>query len=487
MKLRMKRREFLRLSASLTAGAVLAACGSGQGATTSATQVPAAATQVPAAATQAPAAATQAPAAATQAPAEATSAPAAATQAPAASTGKKQLLLWDGYQEESTAIDGLVAKFNEAHPDIEVKRESQPQMRDILRTALDAGQGPDIMNYDTGPGFGGVLARAGLLLPLDDAYGQYGWNERVLPIAKQRATFDGKAYGIGIELEVVGMFYNKRIFDEQGLSEPKTHEDLLLTADKLKKAGLIPIAFADQDKWPAGHTFSVFSGNIAGREKLAQAISGKVPWNDTDFVQAIQIPFVDMNKAGYFIPEINAVTYDDWNALFYSGKAAMSLTGSWQVNAYANKETIPDPVGFFFYPPVQGKPIAPPSGLGSGYFVSSKTKEPDAAFQFLDFLFSKETAKFWLEDLSKIPPIQLNPADYKIPDLLRFTLDALQKDADKMGYNIDVLTPENFNTMMFDGFQEVLGGKKTAQQQADDLQKAMEDAKKENKVFDITK
>jgi raffinose/stachyose/melibiose transport system substrate-binding protein len=458
MKAQMQRREFLRLSASLSAVALLAACGASPAAPSA------------------------------SAPEDSTAAPAAAeTQAPAAATGKTQLLLWDGYQEESNVFDDIVAKFNAANPDIELKRESQPQMRDILRTALDAGQGPDIMNYDTGPGFAGVLASAGLILPLDDAYAQYGWTDRVLPIAKQRATFDNKAYGIGTEVEIVGMFYNKRIFEEQGLSEPKTHEELLQVAAKLKQADLIPIAFANQDKWPAGHTFSVFSGNIAGREKLAQAISGKVPWNDPDFVQAIQIPFVEMNQAGYFIPEINAVTYDDWNSLFFTGKAAMSLTGSWQVNAYSNKETMPDPVGFFFYPPVQGKPIAPPSGLGSGYFVSSKTKAPDAAYKFLDFLFSKETAKVYLEQLNKIPPIQLNATDYTITDLMRFTLDALQKDADKMGYNIDVLTPENFNTMMFDGFQEVLGGTKSAQQQADDLEKAMQDAKKENRVFDITK
>jgi raffinose/stachyose/melibiose transport system substrate-binding protein len=463
----MSRRRFLRVAlaggGTLGAAALLAACGQGQAPTTTGAGD----------ATAAPAAATQAPAA-------------AATQAPAAATGKRHLLLWDGYQEESAVFDDLVAKFNQANPDIEVKRESQPQMRDILKTALDAGQGPDVMNYDTGPGFAGVLARAGLLLPIDDGYAQYGWNDRVLPIAKQRATFDGKAYGIGTELEVVGMFYNKRIFQEQGLSEPKTHDELLQVAAKLKEAGLIPIAFSDQDKWPAGHTFSVFSGNIAGKDKLAQAISGKVAWNENDFVQAIQIPFEEMNKAGYFIPEINAVTYDDWNSLFFTGKAAMSLTGSWQVNAYSKKENMSDPVGFFFYPPIQGKPIAPPSGLGSGYFVSSKTKEPQAAFKFLDFLFSKETAKVYIEQLNKIAPIQLNPADYKITDLMRFTLDVLQKDADKMGYNIDVLTPENFNTVMFDGFQEVLGGTKSAKQQADDLEKAMQDAKKDNKVFDIT-
>jgi raffinose/stachyose/melibiose transport system substrate-binding protein len=257
-------------------------------------------------------------------------------------------------------------------------------------------------------------------------------------------------------------------------------------AEKLKSAGLIPIAFADQNKWPAGHTFSVFAGNIAGRDKLAQAISGEVAWNDPDFVRAIQMPFVDMNKAGYFIPEVNAVTYDDWQALFYAGKAAMSLTGTWQVGNYSKQENMQDPVGFFLYPPIEGKPIAPPSGLGNGYFVSSKTKHPEAALQFLDFLFSKETAKFWIEELSRIPSVQVNPADYKVSDLMRFTLDTLQKGSETMGYNIDVLTPDNFNTMMSDGFQEVLAGSKTAQQQADDLQKAMETAKADGKVFDIT-
>lgn len=409
-----------------------------------------------------------------------------ATSAPATTSSKAQLLYWDSYREESTMMDGLIARFNESHPNIEVKRESQSQMRDILRTALDAGQGPDVFTYDTGPGFAGVLARAGLLLPLDEAYAAKGWNERVYPLAKQRVVFDGKPYGIGHQLEVVGMFYNKRIFQEQGIAEPKTHEELLQAAEKLKTANIIPIGFADQDKWPAGHIYSTFLGNIVGRQKLAEAISGKMAWNDPDFVRAIEIPFVEMSKAGYYIPEINAVNYDDWNALFYSGKTAMSFTGTWQISLYSDPKTMADPVGFFLYPPVDGKPTAPPSGLGGGYFVSSKVKAPDAAIEFMDFLFSAETAKFWLEDMKQIPPIQLNTAEYTISDLLKFTLDTLQKDADKMGYNIDVLTPETFNTVMFDGFQEVLAGTRTAQQQADALQKAMQEAAAQNKVFDIT-
>jgi hypothetical protein len=55
-----------------------------------------------------------------------------------------------------------------------------------------------------------------------------------------------------------------------------------------------------------------------------------------------------------------------------------------------------------------------------------------------------------------------------------------------MGFNINVLTPDTFNTMMNDGFQEVIGGIKSAQQQADDLEAAMQQAIEEGKVMDIT-
>jgi raffinose/stachyose/melibiose transport system substrate-binding protein len=455
MQRTMGRRVFLRLVAGGGVVSLLAACGlpAGTGGTTT----------------------------------EPTTAPGAdaPTAAPAQATDAATVLYWDGFQEESDVVDAMITKYNET-AEVKVVRESQPQMRDILRTALDAGTGPDIMYYDTGPGFAGVLARAGLLLPLDDAYAEFGWTDRLAPLAKQRATFDGKAYGLGHALELVGMYYNKRIFEEQGLKEPTTHEEVLAAADVLKRADLIPIGFADQDKWPAGHTFSVFLGNIVGKVKMEEAISGKAAWNDPDFVQAIQIPFVDMNQAGYFIPEINAVTYDDWNALFYAGKAAMSLTGSWMIRNYADTNTMPDPVGFFLYPSLGGKPIAPPSGLGSGYFVSQKTKNPQGAFKFLDYLYSAEAAKVWIEDLAIIPPIKLNAADYQVSDLMKFALEAIDRDIDKAGYNIDVLTPENFNNVMFDGFQEVLAGSRTAQEQADALQAAMEDAKKDGKVMDIT-
>ncbi len=399
---------------------------------------------------------------------------------------KTQLLFWGG----SEAVDELeqyVAQFNETHPDIEVTYESQPNLREILRTALAAGEGPDIVYGGTGPGAAGVLVNAGLLLPLDEAYAEYGWNDRFSDFTKERASIDGTVYGIGNEIEYIGMFFNERIFAELGLSEPKSHEEVLGLCQTLQDAGLTPIAFGNQEKWPASHIFSVFSGNLAGKEKLAAAISGEVPWNDPAFVSAIATPFVEMAEAGCFNPSVNAISYDDANLLFYSGQAAMTLTGNWMMGDYTDSEVMPDPVGFFFYPPIDGGPVVPPAGVGSAYFVSSAVENPEAAFEVLDFLFSDEASEFWIENVKVMPPHkQIDVSDYEIPELLKTAITTLQAEQDSMGYNIDVLTPQNFNALMYDGLQQVIGETKSAEQLADELQQAMEEAKAAGDVSDIT-
>ncbi len=391
---------------------------------------------------------------------------------------KAALRVWDSFTEEaqSRGMDALVAAFQAKHPGVTIKREAQSidTMRPVLQTALASGTGPDLMYYDTGPGFAGVLAKAGLLLPLDDAYKSYGWDKRIYPWTRSRVTFEGKTYGIGNEVEFVWVYYNKAIFKSLGAAEPKSSKEFFSICDKAKAAGYVPISFADKDKWPAFHQFSIMANNIAGKQKVMDAVTGKVSWRDPDFVKAAAVFFSDMNRAGYFIKDCSAVSYDDGNSVFYSGKAAMHMTGTWLISGM-NTNAKDFEVGGFFFPSVDGKPVSPPAGLGSGYFVSAKTAVPKQATAFLDFLFSDESAKVWVQDMMLIPPVPVDAAKLKVPALFRFAAEAV-KTVD-MGYNIDVLTPASFNTVMADGFQAIMLGSKTPEQQLSDMQKAFEEGR----------
>jgi raffinose/stachyose/melibiose transport system substrate-binding protein len=398
-----------------------------------------------------------------------------ATEAPATEVPveKVTLSVWDTFTEEgqSAGMDKMIEMFEASHPNIEIVRDAQTidNLRPVVQTALGADNGPDIIYYDTGSGYAGVLADAGLLLPLDDAYEANNWNDRIYSWTKDRVTFDGKTYGIGNELEFIGVYYNKTIFEELGVSEPQTYEEFLQICDKAKAAGYTPIAFADGPKWPAYHQFSIMANNIAGKEKLDSILFGDGSWNDPDIVKSIKTFFVDMNQAGYFLPDTTAISYEDGNAVFYSGQAAMDITGTWLLSEMSNN--VQDfEVDFFFFPSIDGKPVMPPGGMGSGYFVNAKTQHPSEAIEFLDFMFSEEGGKIWLEDMSIIPSIAVTTTDLNLTPLMKFAVNAVTTVP--LGYNIDVLAGDNFNTAQGDGYQAVLLGLKTPEQLAEELQAA---------------
>lgn len=414
-------------------------------------------------------------------------------QAPAggeqpASGEKAKVLFWDQFPDVSDQMDAVVADFNAANPEIEVVRESYETeaMRDIIKTALSSGTGPDIFYYDLGPGFAGVLAKAGLLTPLDDAYVEYGWDQRIYPWTRERAQFDGKSYGVANELEFIGVFYNKRIFEENGWAIPQTWDELMGLCSAAKDAGLIPVAFTNSDSWPSYHMFSMVMNNEVGRERLASMISGKESWDNPDTVRAIQRFFVDMNTEGCFPPDLNSINYDDGIAMLQNGQAAMHMSGTWNVETFSNPDMTSEPIGFFFLPSIDGKPVVVPGGIGSGWVVSSASEHPEAVLKFLDYLVSDEMGKRWVTEINAVPAYPVNTEDLQIPELLAFALGIIAEQADSMGYNIDVVTPDNFNKVMWDGFAAVLAGSKTPEQQAVDLEAAMQEAITKGNVIDIT-
>lgn len=380
------------------------------------------------------------------------------------------LRVWDTFADQTTGMDAFIAAFEEANPGIKIERDVQSidEMRPVIQTALNAGTGPDVMYYDTGPAFAGALAEAGLLLPLDDMY-DGGMLDAVYPWTRERASFDGTSYGIGNEVEFLGVYYNREMFADLGLEVPTTHEEFVAVAEAIKEAGNVPIAFGDADGWPAFHIFSLYANNIVGKSDLEAMIAGDASWDDPRVVASIEPFFVDMNEAGLLAPSVNAVNYEDSINLFTTGLGGMMVTGTWLIQAMNDSGL---DVGWFFLPAPDGMTTLPPAGLGSGYFVSAGTEHPEEAQAFLEFLFDPANASYWVEGMSVVPPYAVDTAGMEIAPLTAFAMEALATVP--MGYNIDVLTPDAFNTTMLDGFQAVLGGDRTAAEQAAALAASVE-------------
>lgn len=371
-----------------------------------------------------------------------------------------------------------IEEFNSTHENIQVTREAldNDQLRTIIQTRLDSGD-VDVFGYDTGPGFGGVLARAGLVADLGPAYEEFGWP--IFDWAKARCTYSGVLSCIPGAVEEVGIYYNKTLFDTQGLEEPATLEEMVEIMDAFKGQDMVPLAFGNQPQWPAGHQFSMTLSNLVGREGLDAKLYGESPWNDEDTVRAIDIYFRQFQDASYFPRDPNAVTYEDANALFYAGEAAMLPTGTWLVAEITDNTDFE--VGFFPFPAIDGgEGVFPPAGLGGGLFVAEASDDKQAAFEFLNWLQSEEVVREWsLQTFNVIPAQEIDSAGLDVSPLFQSVLDDLAQSSGEtsdFGYNIDVLTPANFNDEMFTGFQEVLNGTRTPQELADALEAAYQEA-----------
>lgn len=396
-----------------------------------------------------------------------------------------ELRIWDQFTDpaQSDAADAIYKAYEEAHPNVKITREAvaSDQMRQTVNTAIASGTGPDIIFYDAGPGYAGVLANAGLVTPLDDYAAQYGWVDKIAAQSLEATSLNGQLYGLPLQVDLIGMYYNKTLLDQEGWQVPTTVEELKTFCAAAKDKGYTPIAFSDNPGWQAFHQFSMTANDMIGPDAMRALLTqNQGSWNTPEIVKAIQTYFVDLMDAGCYTSDVNALTYEDGSSLFYSGMSPLNTTGSWLISGI--QQNMPDyEVGFAPFPSIDGAAgqywI---SGVGSAYYISAQSEHQDEAAALLDYFFSPDVVKQWVEQAGFFVPVTIDTASLNVSPLYRSILDVLQTGIGdnataQFGYNVDVLAPPQFNEAMQNGFQAIIAGQKTPEQVAAELQAAWEE------------
>jgi raffinose/stachyose/melibiose transport system substrate-binding protein len=377
-------------------------------------------------------------------------------------------------QEDAEALDlirGRMDEFEAQNEGITVDLQTAPidSMRSVLQTQLRSGEGPDVFRWGSGPSFGGALAENGLVMDLTDAYEEHGWE--VYDFAKEQVTLDGKIYAIPGEPETIGVFYNQDVFDNLGIAEPTTLEELDAAAAAAKDAGFVPFAVSDQEGWQGGHLLSMALSSRVGSERVEALISGEESWTSPDVVAALQ-QWKDWQTAGYLTEFPTSLDYDSGTALFLSGEAAMIPNGTWFADAIVADADFE--AGYIPFPTEDGAGFFT-AGLGSGQWVSAQTEHPEEAIALLDFLASEEQGQWVVENLQLIPPFPVDTEGLDISPLFAQVLQDTEQlatgDAD-FGVNIDTVAADALNDAMYDGMQALFTGQATAEQVAQSLDEA---------------
>lgn len=205
--------------------------------------------------------------------------------------------------------------------------------RTVLRARVASNNPPDAMQM---LGFSVQdYAEEGLLTNLDAIAAKGGW-EKLIPAPIQRfSRAGGNWYAVPVGVHSTNwLFINKKIFDELKLTPPQTFDELVTTAEKIRKAGYIPLAHGGQ-AWQDATIFdsAVMSAggpafyNDAMVRLDAKALGSKTMEKAFDQMRKLR-GMVDPNFSGR-----------DWNlasSMVINGKAAMQIMGDWAKGEFAN-------------------------------------------------------------------------------------------------------------------------------------------------------
>lgn len=391
---------------------------------------------------------------------------------------------WDQFAQSGItaagpAMDELIASCKPALGGAEVLRTIAPSIgiRDSYRLAVSAGKTPDLAYTWPAASVLSGYARIGALAPLDEYFEKYGWDQ-VNEFYKGRNSYEGKIYGLPMEQDLMGVYYNKALFAEKGLTVPTTYAEFQALAETFKAEGIIPVAFGNRDRWPATNTFSLILGLTAGRALEEEVFFGDEPWTNPTFVQAAQT-FQDWAEAGYFPRGFNGVGYDEANALFLSGRAAMTITGTWVLQDMIRGAEFD--LGVFMLPPItEGVPAGTMWGEGSQWQLAA-TAAPavrDAAAAYLDCLLSPESRQVWVQKGHTVT-IGTTPEELAAwgadPVVQEFFAGGLATP-DANFYDLHTTLPESVTQVLYPELQRLVGGQVTAEEFLATLQAAWETA-----------
>ena len=416
----------------------------------------------------------------------------------------RELYLWMSWAEQERkewALERYFPTF-EQQTGIKVKAVEMPGDEQTLRTQLIAGKGPDVVGV-AGPSFVPLYVDAGFLIPLDEYAKKYHWDELLTDLYWKLGHYKGKLWTIPQEFEAMVLFYNPRIFKENGWKPPRTIKEMEELAAKMKEKGIMPFANGNVGWKPAIEwVFTAAVNHIAGPEKVYEALTGKIPWTDPSFVESVEATkkwFQEgwLGGGKFFSLEIGEVYQ-----LLVEGKAGMAIWGTWAFGGIVHHSTSPEDWDWVPFPSKEELPYPIFAiGVGSSAGINKNAKDPDAAAQYITFRLREplDNLELFAEDLkvngttvfTPIKGFELNDetvnrlkelgVDERVIKFLVLSTEAFEKNT--YGYVTWTFWPPESDRYIIDNLELVWLGEMSSEEFLKGLQEVFEKEFKEGRVM----
>src|ERR1700751_598510 len=352
-----------------------------------------------------------------------------ACPARAAENRQLEVFSWWTSGGEAVALEVLFKVYKHKNPDVEgsnaaVTGGGGSAARPVLQTRLAAGNPPDTWQTHSGHELLGQYVRADYCVPLTGLYHSEGW-ARVVP----QGLLDQVSKGGEVHAVLVGVHrgnvlrYNKKILAKHGIKvgDRLSFEQFFSAAQKLKAAGLVPLAMGDSGLWATAELFENTLLGVLGLQGWQELFAGEMMFDDPRVKQATRLysQILDYQNADH-----SALSWDQAVRAVIQGKAALTALGDWTYGELANaglKEN--QDFGWVSSPGTEGAFLA----VADGFALAKGAPHPAEAVAWLEMVGSKEAQEAFNAMKGSIP-VRTDVDKNKLSAYQRWSMASFEHD-----------------------------------------------------------
>ena len=305
-------------------------------------------------------------------------------------------------------MEKIEARFNETHDDIHLTIESPNEAMTILKTRFIRENYPDIVGIGGDINYSNFLD-AELFMDISDldvtaqVKPAYAEMEKELEFIPQ----DG-IYALPYVANAAGVLYNKDMFEEHGWEVPETWSEFTALCEQIESEGIQPLYLGYKDTWTCLAPWNALAVGLTPSDTCAQVNQGNTTFTDNYREVAEKTEAL----LEYAEPNPYAYGYNDACTAFARGESAMYTIGNYAIPQI--KSVNPDiNIDSFTFPANESEADnVLNSGVDLHFSVMKETKNKEAVYEVLRFLYEDETINIYLEDQGGIA---CKEGDFELP------------------------------------------------------------------------
>lgn len=304
--------------------------------------------------------------------------------------------LWDKHQ--LLVMEEIAEEYEKQNKNVTIEFQLTPfgQYWTKLETSATGDSLPDIF-WINGPNIV-KYASNGIMLPLDKFIEEDDVDLDLFPQGLvDLYTIDDQLYGMPKDWDTTALWFNKQIFDDNGVDYPTddwTWDDLMDAARKLidKEKGIYGLNAGTDSQEILYNTIPQAGGEVISEDMTKsgydspEAISGTQRW-------------VDVINEG-LSPTLEQQADTNGYEMFKAGKVAMIYAASWNIPVFLESELVRDDIDLVVMPLIKER-AASIHGLAN--VISANTEHPEEAWDFVKYLAGKDANEIWAESGTIIP------------------------------------------------------------------------------------